>query len=249
VNLTNLDTAVLHNVDFHGVTGPGGGAKVTTSEAPEVRSAEFKLLYPGLYIYHCAVEPVGVHVANGMYGLLLVEPEGGLPKVDKEFYVLQSEFYTTPTVDNPRLLELDQEAALREQPTHVVLNGRDGSMKEEGMLRAQTGDRVRVYFGNAGPNLVSSFHIIGTIFDKVYREGDLISSPARGLQTTLVPAGGAAVIEVDLPVPGVFTMVDHSIWRIEKGCVGFIGVEGETRPDIFYATGSPLTCANCKIHP
>lgn len=145
--------------------------------------------------------------------------------------------------------ELDQVKALKEQPSHVVLNGREGAMKEEGMLHAKAGDRVRVFFGNAGPNLVSSFHIIGTVFDKVYREGDLISQPARGVQTTLVPSGGAAMIELDLPVPGVFTMVDHSIWRIEKGCVGFIGVEGETRPDIFYSPGNPLTCTHCKIHP
>jgi len=250
VNLTNKDANVSHNVDMHAITGPGGGSKVLTADFGDTRSADFKLLYPGLFIYHCAVEPTPVHIANGMYGLLLVEPEEGLEKVDKEFYILQSEFYTTPTVDNPRLLELAENKALKEIPSHVVLNGRSGSMTEtEGMLRAKAGDRIRVFFGNAGPNLVASHHILGCIFDKVYREGDLISPPARGVQTTLVPAGGAAVVEFNLPVPGVFTIVDHSIFRTEKGCFGYIAVDGETRPDIYYAPGNPLTCVGCKLHP
>lgn len=252
INMQNKDpTGMQHNIDLHCVTGPGGGASLTTADQDEVKSGTFKLLYPGLYIYHCAVGPVGFHIGNGMYGLILVEPEQGMEPADKEFYVLQSEFYTDdePVVPGSRLLPASLSRSMDENPNYVVFNGRVGSLIDEGTLKVQAGDRVRVYFGNAGPNLISSFHIIGTVFDKVYREGDLISYPARGLQTTMVPAGGATVVEFDAIVPGIVTLVDHSIWRVEKGCVGFIDIEGPPRPDIFHSEEPPKVCEGCKLHP
>lgn len=173
----------------------------------------------------------------------------GLPPVDREYYVLQSEFYTEPSVSGERgFVDFSYLQGLSEDPTHVVFNGRVGALTES-PLRATQGERVRIYFGNAGPNLVSSFHVIGTIFDKVYREGDLISPPARGVQTTLVPAGGTTVVELDVPVPGNYTLVDHSIFRVDKGAVGFLKVAGEDeRRDIFESRAPLAFCPGCKLH-
>jgi copper-containing nitrite reductase len=254
ISFTNNDeSGMWHNIDFHAVSGPGGGAGVLTAEKDETRSASFKLLYPGLFIYHCAVHPVAHHVANGMYGMILVEPEEGLPKVDREFAVVQSEFYTNDEPDEPgsRVLSLNDDRLMDENPNYVVFNGRVGSMtNDDGQpLLAKAGERVRIFFGNAGPNLVSSFHVIGAIFDKVYREGDLITPPARGLQTTLVPAGGASVVELVPTTPGTLTLVDHSIVRIEKGCVGFLNVEGPVCPTVFHSDKEARPCRPCKIHP
>ena len=120
---------------------------------------------------------------------------------------------------------------------------------KEGSLKAQVGDKVRVYFGNAGPNLISSFHIIGTIFKNVYREGDLISPPAHSIQTTLVPAGGSTVVDIDLSVPGTFTFVDHAIFRIEKGAVGYLVVDGKPDYDIYASDQDPVLCPGCLVHP
>jgi len=250
VHHTNSDASGMpHNVDFHAVTGPGGGATVTTVAEGEERVAWFKLLHPGLYIYHCAAPPVMDHIANGMYGLILVEPEKGLPKVDREFYVLQSEFYTKEPVEGQEALEFSHDEGLKEHPRFVVFNGRVGSLVGEQAINAKTGERVRIYFGNAGPNLVSSFHVIGEIFDNAYREADLISPPAHSVQTTLVPAGGATVVEFGLEVPGSYTLVDHAIFRIEKGAVGFLNVEGAPRHDIYVSQEDATACPGCLVHP
>ncbi len=124
---------------------------------------------------------------------------------------------------------------MKEHPLFVVFNGRAGSLFGEGALTAKTGETVRIYFGNIGPNLISSFHVIGEIFDRVYREASLVSPPARSIQTTLVPAGGATVVEFKVEVPGAYTLVDHAIFRIEKGAIGYLNVEGEPRPDLYRA--------------
>ena len=250
VHVTNSDASGMpHNVDLHAVTGPGGGAKVTTVVQGEERIAWFKLLHPGLYIYHCAAPPVMDHIANGMYGLILVEPKGGLPKADREFYVLQSEFYTKDPVEGSETLEFSHEHGVSEHPRFVVFNGRVGSLVGDGALKAQTGERVRMFFGNAGPNLISSFHVIGEIFDNVYREADLVSPPAHSVQTTLVPAGGATVVEFHVEVPGDYTLVDHAIFRVEKGAVGFLKVEGDPRHDIYVSQDEAATCPGCLVHP
>lgn len=252
LHLVNKDSvAMLHNIDLHAVTGPGGGAPVTNVNPGEEKVGWFKLMRAGLYVYHCAAPPVYDHIANGMYGLILVEPEDGLPRVDREFYVLQSEFYTksAESAKSGDVAEYSRDLGLAEEPSFVVFNGHMGSLTQEGTLRVKTTDRVRIYFGNAGPNRISSFHVIGTIFDKVYREGSLEDPPAHGVQTTLVPAGGATVVELIPQVPGTYTLVDHAIFRVAKGAVGFLEAVGKERPDVYHA-GQPIrACPGCEIHP
>ena len=250
LHMTNSDASGMpHNVDFHAVTGPGGGAKVSTVVQGEERVAWFKLLTPGLFIYHCAAPPVMDHIANGMYGLILVEPAKGLPKVDHEYYVFQSEFYTKDAADDATSLDYSHEHGLMAHPKFVVFNGRAGSLVGDNAIKAKTGDKVRIFFGNGGPNLISSFHVIGEIFDNVYREADLISPPAHGVQTTLVPAGGATVVDFTTEVPGDYTLVDHAIFRIEQGAVGFLHVDGAPRHDIYASQEEGATCPGCLVHP
>jgi len=250
IHVTNSDESGMpHNVDFHAVTGPGGGATVTTVVHGEERVAWFKLLHPGLFIYHCAAPPVMDHIANGMYGLILVEPAKGLPRVDREFYVLQSEFYVKEAAEGADVLEFSHEEGLKEHPRFIVFNGRAGSLLGDGALTAKTGERVRIFFGNIGPNLISSFHVIGEIFDNVYREADLVSEPAHSVQTTLVPAGGATVVEFDVEVPGTYTLVDHAIFRVEKGAVGYLNIEGAPQHDIYRSQEDAQVCPGCLVHP
>lgn len=250
IHVTNSDKSGMpHNVDFHSVTGPGGGATVTTVVNGEHKIVKFKKLHAGLFIYHCAAPPVMDHIANGMYGLILVEPKSGLPKVDREFYVLQSEFYTKPIKDTTEVAEFSHEQGLLEHPTYIVFNGKVGSLTGENMLKAKVGEKVRIYFGNAGPNKISSFHVIGEIFDHVYREGDLVSPPGKSVQTTLVPSGGATVVDFKLEVPGKYTLVDHAIFRVEKGAVGFLDVEGKEDSKIYWAQEPAVPCEGCQVHP
>ncbi len=215
-----------HNIDLHAVTGPGGGAASSFTAPGHSSQFSFKALNPGLYVYHCATAPVGMHIANGMYGLILVEPKEGLPKVDKEFYVMQSEFYTKGGYGEEGLQPFDMAKALTEIPDYVVFNGAVGAMAGEGAITAEVGDTVRMYVGNGGPNLVSSFHVIGEIFDSVYVEGgDLVN---HNVQTTLVPAGGSAMVEFKVEVPGTLIVVDHSIFRtFNKGALGMLKVSGD----------------------
>jgi copper-containing nitrite reductase len=190
---------------------------------------KFRVLNPGLYIYHCAVAPVGMHVANGMYGLIYVEPEGGLPKVDREFYVVQGDFYTKGRNGEQGLQPFDMEKAIDERPDYVVFNGSVGAMTGDKAVTAEKGETVRVFFGNGGPNLSSSFHVIGEIFDKVYVEGGT-RTINENVQTTMVPAGGSAILEFKCEVPGTLILVDHALTRaFNKGAIGTIlhGLTGE----------------------
>ncbi|WP_107851100.1 copper-containing nitrite reductase [Oceanimonas marisflavi] len=214
-----------HNIDLHAVTGPGGGAASSFTAPGHTSVFNFKALNPGLYVYHCATAPVGMHVANGMYGLILVEPKEGLPPVDREYYVMQGDFYTKGEYGEQGLQPFDMDKAIREQPDYVVFNGAVGALSGDKALTANVGETVRLYVGNGGPNLVSSFHVIGEIFDKVNVEGGTAIN--ENVQTTLVPAGGAAMAEFKLDVPGNFIMVDHSIFRaFNKGALGMMQVEG-----------------------
>jgi len=247
VHVTNAAKEMPHNIDFHAVTGPGGGATVLTVSPGEKAVGYFLLRHPGLFVYHCAAPPVPDHIANGMYGLILVEPAKGLPKVDREFAVMQGEFYTS-TADDVELKEYDRAQGLAEHPRYIVFNGKMGSLLGDGALKAKVGETIRIYFGNGGPNLISSFHVIGEIFDHVYHEASLTSPPATDVQTTLVPPGGATVVDFGLEIPGTYTLVDHAIFRIEKGAVGYLQVEGEENPHIF--TGDPTKfCPGCEVHP
>ncbi len=220
-----------HTVDFHAMTGPCGAACILMTEPGKESIVQAKAINPGLFVYHCAAPPIPVHIANGLYGLILVEPKEGLPKVDREYYVMQSEFYTEGAAGVKGLQPFSSEKGRDENPTYVVFNGKVGSLMGDGALKAKTGETIRLFVGNIGPNLVSSFHVIGEIFDRVYREGSL-SEPNHNVQTTLIPAGAASTVEFKVEVPGDFTLVDHSIFRINKGALGQLHVEGPEHPEI-----------------
>lgn len=232
LTLTNDPTSLHHHsIDLHAVTGPGGGAAATIVAPGESKTITFKALNPGIYIYHCAHPNVANHMAHGMYGLILVEPKDGLPAVDKEFYVVQGEFYSSGSLGRKGLQLFDAQAMLDGKPKYVVFNGKTGSLVEN--MSANVGDTVRLYVGNGGVNLISSFHVIGEIFDRVYREGDLVSPPAQSVQTTLIPAGGATAVEFKVDYPGNYILVDHALSRLDRGAWGVLHVEGEANPVIF----------------
>jgi nitrite reductase (NO-forming) len=219
------DSKMPHNIDLHAVTGPGGGAASSFTAPGHESQFSFKALNPGLYIYHCATAPVGMHVANGMYGLIFVEPPEGLPPVDREYYVVQGDFYTVGKYREKGLQPFDMQKAIEENATYVVFNGSEGALVGDNALQAKVGERVRIFFGNGGPNLVSSFHVIGEIFDRVYIEGG--TRYQEHVQTTLVPAGGSAIVDFTLDAPGTYVLVDHSIFRaFNKGALGMLKVEG-----------------------
>lgn len=216
-----------HNIDLHAVTGPGGGAEASLTAPGHTSVFSFKALNPGLYVYHCATAPVGMHIANGMYGLILVEPKGGLPKVDREYYVMQGEFYTKGPNGQKGTQPFSMAKTIDEKPEYVVFNGSVGSLTGDKSLIAKKGETIRLFVGNGGPNLISSFHAIGEIFDKVYREGSL-SHPGLNVQTTMVPPGGAMVAEFKTEAPATLVLVDHSITRaFNKGALGLLKVTGE----------------------
>jgi nitrite reductase (NO-forming) len=234
VHLKNSsDSAMIHSVDFHAVTGPGGGAAVTQTNPGEETMFKFKALIPGLYVYHCATPMVAHHIANGMYGMILVEPEGGLPPVDREFYVMQGEIYTEAAFGQHGSQEFNVEKLLNERPEYFVFNGAVGALSKLHPLEAKVGETIRIFFGVGGPNFTSSFHMIGEIFDKVDNLGGVLSEPLKGVQTVLVPPGGAVIAEVKLDVPGNYLLVDHALSRLERGLVGVVHVEGAVNPEIF----------------
>lgn len=221
-----------HNIDLHAVTGPGGGATGSNTPPGHQTQFTFKALSSGLYVYHCATAPVGEHVANGMYGLILVEPAVGFAPVDREYYVMQGDFYTVGKYREQGHHPFDMVKAVEERPTYVVFNGAEGALLGEHALKAKVGDRVRLFVGNGGPNLVSSFHVIGEIFDRVYTEGG--TRYQENVQTTLVPAGGAAIVEFKVDVPGSYKLVDHSILRaFNKGALGELRVDGSENKTIY----------------
>ncbi len=234
VNLKNREDSVnIHSIDFHSVTGPGGGAAVTQVAPGQTKSFTFKALNPGVFVYHCATPMVAHHISNGMYGLILVEPEGGLPKVDKEFYVMQGELYTAQKHGSSGLQEFSLDKLLDEKPEHLMFNGSMDALTKTFKMEADVGDTVRIFFGVGGPNLTSSFHVIGEIFDRVYDLASLTSPPLKDVQTTLVPPGGATVVEFKVDYPGKYILVDHALSRLEKGLAGFLHVNGEADPAIF----------------
>lgn len=229
------DNRLPHNIDLHSVTGPGGGAESSFVAPGHEIVFSFKVIHEGLYVYHCATAPVAMHIANGMYGLILVEPEGGLPPVDKEYYVMQGDFYTQGKNGDQGLQPFDMQKAVDEHPTYVVFNGKVGALSGNSAITANVGETVRLFVGNGGPNLVSSFHVIGEMFDRVYVEGgDLINA---NVQTTLIPPGGAAIVDFKVEVPGKFILVDHAITRaFNKGALAMLNVSGEENETIYSGT-------------
>ena len=248
-HLRNMpDSKMPHNIDLHGVTGPGGGASATFTAPGHVSRFTFKALNAGLYVYHCATAPVGMHIANGMYGLILVEPPEGMPPVDREYYVMQGDFYTTGKYREKGHQGFDMQKGVDENPTYVLFNGREGALTGDKALKANTGESVRLYVGNGGPNLVSSFHVIGEIFDKVWFEGG--TRFQENVQTTLIPAGGAAILDFHVEVPGSYVLVDHSIFRaFNKGALAILKADGEERPEIFSGKEVDATYIGDQANP
>jgi nitrite reductase (NO-forming) len=226
------DNKMPHNIDLHAVTGPGGGATSSFTAPGHQTQFSFKALNSGLYVYHCATAPVGMHVGNGMYGLIYVEPTTPLPPVDHEFYVMQGDFYTVGKYREKGLQPFDMQKAIDENATYVVFNGSEGALIGDHALKAKVGERIRLYVGNGGPNLTSSFHVIGEIFDRVYSEGG--TRVNENVQTTVIPAGGAAIVEFTVQVPGTYILVDHSLFRaFNKGALAMLKVEGPERKDLY----------------
>jgi nitrite reductase (NO-forming) len=233
LHIKNAPNDVMqHSIDLHAVNGPGGGATATIVSPGQEAKFTFKALNAGLFVYHCATGPIPMHIINGMFGMILVEPEGGLPKVDHEYYVMQSELYTTTPFGTPGHHEFSNEKLLAETPDYVLFNGRVGALTGAGALKAKVGETVRIYFG-VGGFVSSNFHIIGEIFDRLYPEGAL-AQPLENVQTTLVPAGGAMAVEFKVNVPGRYLLVDHALPRaLNRGAAGHLEVEGEPDPTIF----------------
>lgn len=235
VNLTiknNESSLHSHNVDLHAVTGPGGGATLSNVAPGETKGFSWKALQPGLYVYHCATMNVSTHNSHGQYGLILVEPKEGMSEVDKEFYVMQGELYTKGKTGKKGLTIFDSQDLLDGHPDYVTFNGR---IEEDGAprMKVKVGDKVRIFVGNGGVNLISSFHAIGEIFDLVYDEGGIGSDPLQNIQTTAVLPGGAAIVEFTVDVPGNLILVDHALARMNKGAWAIIEVEGDDQPDIY----------------
>ena len=244
INLTLAnakDSKMVHSIDLHATTGPGGGAAFLQVPPGEEKTISFKAMNPGLYVYHCATPSVAEHISAGMYGMILVEPENGLPKVDKEFYVMQGDIYTKHQHGTKGHQPFDQDKLAAEQPDYFVFNGTVGSLTKEHKMQAAVGETVRIYFGVGGPNKISSFHVIGEIFDRVYTEAST-SAPRENVQTTSVPPGGAAIVEFKVEYPGKYVLVDHALSRAGKGLLGVLEVTGKADPAVYHDHGdSPKT--------
>lgn len=237
-----LDSHMVHNIDFHAATGPGGGGEASFAAPGETNTFSFKVLKPGLYVYHCATAPVAQHISNGMYGMILVEPEGGLPPVDHEWYVMQGELYMEEPFGTRGEVTESWDKLVEEQPTHIVFNGAVGALAKDAFpMVALTGETGRIYFGVGGPNLTSSIHLIGEIIDKAYPFGTTVSDPIEDIQTITVPPGGSVIMDFSFEEPGAFTLVDHALSRVEKGLVGHVVVEGEPlKPGTFDPGGEEV---------
>lgn len=233
VHLKNDRSSILaHSVDFHGAIGPGGGSQFTQTNPGQEKVVSFKALVPGLFVYHCATPSMAQHVSNGMYGLLLVEPEGGLAEVDREFYVMQGELYTTKPFGAQGEQEMDYEKLTSERPDYFLFNGAVGALMNAHPLRARAGETIRIFFGVGGPNFSSSFHVVGEIFDRVQRGG---GPPLTEEQTVSVPPGGAAIFELKARRAGHYSLIDHALSRIERGLDGVLIVEGAEDDELMRA--------------
>ena len=245
--LNDLTSSHDHSIDLHAVNGPGGGAVVTNVEPGETKVMTFKTLNPGLFVYHCAAGNAPTHIANGMYGLILVEPEEGLPAVDKEYYLMQGELYTKGALGKKGFQPFDGQKMIDESPEYIVFNGRPGAIVKDGKLTAEVGNKIRLFIGNAGVAKVASFHIIGEIFDRVYPEAST-SSPFENVQTTMIPAGGATMVELKVDVPGNYVLVDHALARIDRGAWGILNVRGKKDSSIYSGTSSSSKVKTKKSH-
>jgi len=241
VNLTlknNSKNQAIHNVDMHCVYGTGGGAKATFCPPGGSASFTFQAQYPGAFIYHCAVPKLDYHISSGMYGMIVVEPPEGLPEVDREFYFGQNEIYTDKPGGENGHHRFNFDSMKAENPSYVLLNGGKQAISEKryGAVQAKTGETARVFMVTGGPNLTSSFHPIGNVWTKAWREGAVLSQPERYVQTCQVAPGSCGVFEMEFPVPEDVFLVDHALTRFaSKGTLGVIHVEGPEKPNLFNA--------------
>lgn len=226
---------MTHSIDFHAALGPGGGAALTQTAPGQSKTFTFEATTPGLFVYHCGTPMIAEHMANGMYGLILVEPEGGLPPVDHEYYVMQGEIYTGAPMGKPGFQQFSAAKLMAETPEYFVLNGAVGALVAEHPMPAKVGETVRVFFGNAGPNQTASMHVVGEIFTRVYELGSLTSSPLSGIQTAGVPPGAAAILEFAAKQPGKFGLMDHAIARMAKGDMAVFDVTGPENAELMHA--------------
>ena len=240
--LTN-DGAMPHNVDFHAVTGQGGGAKDLTVAPGQSATIEARLLYPGIFMYHCAAGDVPMHISQGMYGGILVDPATPLPAVEHELYMVQSEYYTTTGADGT--LTTDRKAITDESPDATSCStARSARSPATTRRTCRSASTMRIYFINAGLNLDSNFHPIGSHWDSVWEDAALLNAPLRGIQTTLVPAGGGTVVELIAQVPMTIVLVDHALARaFDKGAIGQIVINGDPNPEIFQGFPAPRPSA------
>jgi len=229
--------AAAHNMDFHAVYGPGGGADATTiAPGDDPTQISFTADYAGVFIYHCAIPNMDQHISAGMFGSILVEPEDGLPEVDTEYYLGQHEIYTDGDLGEEGHHGFDFDAMLKEEPTYVVFNGQAYGFTPDGgvPMEANTGETARVYFANGGPNLLSSWHAIGNVWSRFYRDGDLLTDPDLNVETAPVAPGTTAAAEMEFPVPGPVKIVDHALTRAaRRGALGVVDVSGESTRDIY----------------
>jgi nitrite reductase (NO-forming) len=235
LTLKNDGRLVSHSIDLHAVLGPGGGMGVSEAKQGESRTFTFQAALPGVYVYHCATDLAPQHIANGMYGLIVVEPPGGLSRVDREFYIMQGEIYTAEDMGGEGHQKMSLSKLLSERPEYFVFNGTTGGASGEHAMHAKVGESVRIFFGVGGPNVISSPHIIGEILDRVYPDGSFTSPPITTVQTAVVPPGGATVLELKTLVPGTYRLVDHALIRVARGLVGVLEVTGPDNPVLFHA--------------
>lgn len=226
----------IHNIDFHSVYGTGGGAEATMCPPGVSKTIEFKAMYPGSFIYHCAVPKVDQHISSGMFGMIVVEPPEGLPEVDHEFYFGQHEVYSKLETGEKGDHAFDFEKMKDEIPTYVLLNGEKKAITPDkyGALKVKRGETARVFLVTGGPNITSNFHPIGNVWTKSWREGAFTNRPEEYLQTCQVAPGSCGVFEMEFPVPEDIYLVDHALSRYaNKGMLGVIRVEGEEQPHLF----------------
>lgn len=234
LTLRNEGRLVSHSIDLHAALGPGGGMELTEAKQGETKTFTFQAIVPGVFVYHCGTNLAAQHISSGMYGLIVVEPAEGLPAVDREFYVMQGEIYTVEEIGGAGHQKISLTKLMDERPEYFVFNGDVGALTAEHPMHAKTGETVRIFFGVGGPNMISSPHIIGQVLTQVYNEGSFTSPPLTFVQTTVVPPGGATIIEFKPLVPGSYKLVDHALIRVARGLVGTIEVSGPPRPELFH---------------
>lgn len=234
LTLKNEGRMVSHSIDLHAALGPGGGMDLTEAKQGESKTFTFKAIVPGVFVYHCGTNLAAQHISNGMYGLIVVEPPEGLPRVDHEFYVMQGELYTVEDIGGQGHQKMSMSKLMDERPEYFLFNGAVGALTAQHPMHAKTGESIRLFFGVGGPNLISSPHVIGQVLERVYNEGSFTSPPLTSVQTTTVPPGGATILEIRPQVPGSYKLVDHALIRVARSLVAVIDVTGPDRPDLFH---------------